>query len=154
MRGDARCRERTCRVPLTAPHRAQSITARAAAAAQRAAAATPLFDLALANPEEIKYRLASVPVYAVVNQKNEFVLVSGDVRARRCTCCCCCCCCGEGGGRGGRGGAGARCIRASGVPHTSAAPPPALPSVRRERPATSWGSFSSTAARLRRWCTR
>jgi hypothetical protein len=38
---------------------------------------SPAFDLAY-NPEEIKKRLSGVPVYAVVNQKKEFVLVSGD----------------------------------------------------------------------------
>lgn len=37
----------------------------------------PLYDLAF-NPEEIKAKLSGIPVYAVVNQKNEFVLVSGD----------------------------------------------------------------------------
>jgi hypothetical protein len=31
-----------------------------------------------ANPSEIKARLAGVPIYAVVNQKKEFILVSGD----------------------------------------------------------------------------
>lgn len=30
------------------------------------------------NPEEVKRRLSGVPVFAVVNNKNEFVLVSGD----------------------------------------------------------------------------
>ena len=61
----------------------QSVSARLAggraAAPAAASAALPLFDLAY-NPEEIKARLTSVPVYAVVNNKNEFVLVSGTVR--------------------------------------------------------------------------
>ncbi len=30
------------------------------------------------NPEDIKSRLAGVPVYAVINQKEEFVLISGE----------------------------------------------------------------------------
>lgn len=51
----------------------------AAAAATVRSGAQPLFDLALANPEEIKARLNAVPVYVVVNNKNEFVLVAGDV---------------------------------------------------------------------------
>ncbi|KAI3432456.1 hypothetical protein D9Q98_004006 [Chlorella vulgaris] len=38
-----------------------------------AASKSPTF-----NPESIKARLSSVPVYAVVNKKNEFVLVSGE----------------------------------------------------------------------------
>lgn len=36
-------------------------------------------DLA-ADAEDIKSRLANVPVYTVANKKNEFVLVSGEVR--------------------------------------------------------------------------
>ena len=36
-----------------------------------------LADLAV-SPDEIKLRLSGIPVYAVVNNKNEFVLVSGD----------------------------------------------------------------------------
>ncbi len=47
------------------------------AGAARRAAAAPAFELA-ATPDEIKLRLAGVPVFAVVNAKNEFVLVSGD----------------------------------------------------------------------------
>ena len=35
-------------------------------------------DLA-ADAEDIKSRLANVPVYTVANKKNEFVLVSGEV---------------------------------------------------------------------------
>jgi hypothetical protein len=31
------------------------------------------------NPEDIKARLSAVNVYTVANQKNEFVLVSGEV---------------------------------------------------------------------------
>jgi hypothetical protein len=63
----------------------QSVSARLAGAPRGAvaaarAAAQPLFDLAF-NPEEIKARLNSVPVFAVVNNKNEFVLVAGEVRA-------------------------------------------------------------------------
>ncbi len=49
----------------------------AGAAARRAAAALPVFDVA-ATPDEIKLRLSGIPVFAVVNSKNEFVLVSGD----------------------------------------------------------------------------
>jgi hypothetical protein len=36
-----------------------------------------MYELA-ASPAEIKARLAGVPVYAVVNSKKEFILVSGD----------------------------------------------------------------------------
>jgi len=36
-------------------------------------------DLAY-NPEDIKARLSAVNVYTVANKKNEFVLVSGEVR--------------------------------------------------------------------------
>lgn len=43
-------------------------------------AAQPLFDLGF-NPETIKARLSAVPVFAVVNNKNEFVLVAGEVGA-------------------------------------------------------------------------
>lgn len=56
----------------------QSVSARASAAAR---AAQPLFDLAF-NPEAIKLRFAAVPVYAVVNNKNEFVLVTGEASSR------------------------------------------------------------------------
>ena len=38
---------------------------------------TLMYELA-ASPAEIKARLAGVPVYAVVNSKKEFILVSGD----------------------------------------------------------------------------
>lgn len=41
-----------------------------------------LFDLA-ASPDEIKLRLSGIPVFAVVNNKNEFVLVSGDTDGDR-----------------------------------------------------------------------
>ena len=44
-------------------------------------AAQPVFELSF-NPEEIKARLNAVPVYTVVNKKNEFVLVAGDVSLR------------------------------------------------------------------------
>ncbi|KAL4446206.1 hypothetical protein ABPG77_003013 [Micractinium sp. CCAP 211/92] len=47
-----------------------------------ATAAQPVFDLAF-NPEEIKARLNAVPVYTVVNNKNEFVLVAGEDDARQ-----------------------------------------------------------------------
>lgn len=40
--------------------------------------AQPVADLA-ADAEDIKSRLANVPVYTVANKKNEFVLVSGEV---------------------------------------------------------------------------
>lgn len=36
-----------------------------------------MYELA-ASPAEIKARLAGVPIYAVVNSKKEFILVSGD----------------------------------------------------------------------------
>lgn len=49
----------------------------AASSAVAAAHHASLFDLA-ASPDEIKLRLAGIPVFAVVNSKNEFVLVSGD----------------------------------------------------------------------------
>jgi hypothetical protein len=51
--------------------------AAAAAAVHSSARRNPVLELAF-NPEEIKFRLAAVPVYAVVNTKDEFVLVSGD----------------------------------------------------------------------------
>lgn len=54
--------------------------AAASTASLRAPAAQPLFELAF-NPEDIKARLNAVPVFAVVNNKNEFVLVAGDVSA-------------------------------------------------------------------------
>ncbi len=50
----------------------QSLTA---AAIQRRH--NPVADVALYNPPEIMARLAGVPVYTVVNRKNEFVLASG-----------------------------------------------------------------------------
>lgn len=37
----------------------------------------PIFEISY-NPEVIKKRLSGIPVYVVVNQKNEFVLVSGE----------------------------------------------------------------------------
>ncbi len=40
--------------------------------------AQPVAELA-AEPQDIKSRLAGVPVYTVANKKNEFVLVSGEV---------------------------------------------------------------------------
>lgn len=39
----------------------------------------PLFDLAMPK-DEVKARLAPIPVYTVANPKNEFVLVAGEVR--------------------------------------------------------------------------
>lgn len=42
----------------------------------------PLFDLAMPK-DEVKARLAPIPVYTVANPKNEFVLVAGEVRLRR-----------------------------------------------------------------------
>lgn len=42
--------------------------------------AQPVAEMA-AEPQDIKSRLAGVPVYTVANKKNEFVLVSGEVRA-------------------------------------------------------------------------
>ncbi len=61
----------------------QSVSAHmggAAAAVRRHA--QPLLELAF-NPEDIKARLDAVPVWVVVNNKNEFVLVAGEVRASR-----------------------------------------------------------------------
>ena len=62
----------------------QSLTAAAVASSSSSSNTTTtttttqsLFDLA-ASPDEIKLRLSGIPVYAVVNTKNEFVLVSGD----------------------------------------------------------------------------
>ena len=71
------------RRPACLPLCAQSVSGRLAGAPRGAltaarAAAQPLFDLAF-NPEEIKARLNAVPVFAVVNNKNEFVLVAGEV---------------------------------------------------------------------------
>lgn len=40
--------------------------------------ATEVVSCLAASPAEVKARLAGVPVYAVVNQKREFILVSGD----------------------------------------------------------------------------
>lgn len=57
----------------------QSLTAAAGSVASRA---RPIFDLAF-NPEEMKKRLSSIPVFAVVNSKNEFVLVTGDDGVRQ-----------------------------------------------------------------------
>jgi hypothetical protein len=41
--------------------------------------AQPLFDLGMPK-DEVKARLAPIPVYTVANPKNEFVLVAGEVR--------------------------------------------------------------------------
>lgn len=38
----------------------------------------PLFELCMAK-EDVKARLAPIPVYTVANPKNEFVLVAGEV---------------------------------------------------------------------------
>ena len=40
----------------------------------------PAFELAM-NSVEVGTRLSSIPVYTVANSKNEFVLVSDDVRS-------------------------------------------------------------------------
>lgn len=42
-------------------------------------------DLSYYNPPELMARLAGIPVYTVVNRKNEFVLASGlgEVREHR-----------------------------------------------------------------------
>jgi hypothetical protein len=45
---------------------------------ERALAAQPLFELGMAK-DEVKARLAPIPVYTVANPKNEFVLVAGEV---------------------------------------------------------------------------
>lgn len=64
-------------------------------------------DLAF-NPEELKLRLAAVPVYTVVNGEDQFVLVKGDVSmpgALGMGCCAVCVCVGgwvEFGGATGR----------------------------------------------------
>ncbi len=42
--------------------------------------AMPLADLAMAK-DEVKARLAPIPVFTVANPKNEFVLVAGEVGA-------------------------------------------------------------------------
>jgi hypothetical protein len=39
----------------------------------------PVFDLAMPK-DEVKARLSPIPVYTVANKKNEFVLVTGEVR--------------------------------------------------------------------------
>jgi Tic22-like family len=44
----------------------------------------PLGELAMAK-DEVKARLAPIPVYTVANPKNEFVLVAGEVRGVGCT---------------------------------------------------------------------
>ena len=60
--------------------RAQSLSLGSFAAAQRRRPPPqPVAELAY-NPEDIKARLSGVPVYTVANKKNEFVLVSGEVR--------------------------------------------------------------------------
>jgi len=50
-----------------------------ATASRRRRQPQPVADLAY-NPEDIKARLSAVNVYTVANKKNEFVLVSGEVR--------------------------------------------------------------------------
>jgi len=57
----------------------------AAAASSSVFGAQPLYQLGMAR-EEVKARLAPVPVYTVANPKNEFVLVAGEVR-RSLPCC-------------------------------------------------------------------
>eukprot|EP00878_Enallax_costatus_P002572 GHUV01002754.1.p1 GENE.GHUV01002754.1~~GHUV01002754.1.p1 ORF type:complete len:405 (+),score=133.41 GHUV01002754.1:274-1488(+) len=44
---------------------------------ERSLTAQPLFDLGMAK-DEVKARLAPIPVYTVANPKNEFVLVAGE----------------------------------------------------------------------------
>lgn len=44
--------------------------------------AQPLFDLGMPK-DEVKARLAPIPVYTVANPKNEFVLVAGEVSRLR-----------------------------------------------------------------------
>lgn len=56
----------------------QSITL-AGAASSGGRGAQPLGELAMAK-DEVKARLAPIPVYTVANPKNEFVLVAGEVR--------------------------------------------------------------------------
>ncbi len=46
------------------------------------AGAQPLFEVCMAK-DEVKARLAPIPVFTVANPKNEFVLVAGEVRCRR-----------------------------------------------------------------------
>ena len=50
----------------------------ASTSGRRQRRAQPVAELA-ADAEDIKSRLANVPVYTVANKKNEFVLVSGEV---------------------------------------------------------------------------
>lgn len=45
---------------------------------QQSRGAQPLMELAMAK-DEVKARLAPIPVYTVANPKNEFVLVAGEV---------------------------------------------------------------------------
>lgn len=45
----------------------------------------PVYELAM-EKDEVKARLAPVPVYTVANPKNEFVLVAGEVRKCLCRC--------------------------------------------------------------------
>lgn len=59
------------------PTRPQSISMAHSEAVQPRA--QPVMDLAMAR-EEVKARLAPVPVFTVANPKNEFVLVAGEVR--------------------------------------------------------------------------
>ena len=45
---------------------------------ERSMGPQPLFELGMAK-EDVKARLAPIPVYTVANPKNEFVLVAGEV---------------------------------------------------------------------------
>ncbi|EFN52292.1 hypothetical protein CHLNCDRAFT_139038 [Chlorella variabilis] len=77
------CQQALMPPPGNAPLLA-SVSAQAGGGAGRPAegAAQPLFDLGF-NPETIKARLSAVPVFAVVNNKNEFVLVAGEDQAKQ-----------------------------------------------------------------------
>ncbi len=67
---------------LNGPRRAQGSSNSPSALAAEAQRPQPVFDVAY-NPEDIKARLSGVPVYAVINKKDEFVLIAGDaVRSR------------------------------------------------------------------------
>lgn len=67
---------------LNGPRRAQGSSNSPLALAAEAQRPQPVFDVAY-NPEDIKARLSGVPVYAVINKKDEFVLIAGDaVRSR------------------------------------------------------------------------
>ena len=56
----------------------QALSLGSLAAAPRRRQPQPVAEVAY-NPEDIKARLSAVNVYTVANQKNEFVLVSGEV---------------------------------------------------------------------------